>query len=876
MPDTRVNTTAQSTEGTSRLTLLYRVAEEVNSTLELDECLDRIIDGAYRVFGAEKVSLMLAGEDTDEMRICAARNVPDEVIANARILPGEGLAGKVALTGEPLVVSDADGELKHEQKSGRNYRTRSFAIVPLKHKDRVLGVINLTNRLDGTSFSEEDLALLQALANQATVAIENSRLIGQINKEKEQLHRRAFESDILHRVSNSLRYGLGYQHLIELLASSLDQLVDYDVLCSLLVVDGSEDFEVHVRRDVPDEYLGGIKHTLLRNLAAHPRGAAVQHRTAELQAELHADDGQFRAGSTIAVPLEVSGQAMGMMIVASPAAGAFSDEDADLLRGIVQKMAETVERLQNTIRGEQDKMQSMVSSMTEGVVMFDAQGDLTVLNAMARSMLGLSPNEEFTAQTLLSSILWREIAAFLEHSEDEASVTREFDVDAQPEPKTLLLSLNPVTNDRDEHLGRLAIIRDVTRERELDQMKADFVAMISHELRTPLASMKMFISNLLDGIEGEINEGQQETLGRVAKNVDRLSRLINDLLDLSKLEAGKMQIRVGALDVHQAIESITHTFTPGAEERGVTIKLEAPDHLPVLWADPDRLDQVLTNLVGNALKFTPEDGCVTITAGYRKPDPANQLHQQDGPSPLSGEGYITVAITDTGAGMPEDDIERIFDKFYQTDHSMTRKTGGTGLGLPICREIITKHGGRIWAASPPGEGATFAFEIPVDSRRHDRAQLQTAMEREIRRAKRYGTPFAALVLDVDDFTVFNDTHGSESGDAALLQVQDMVREEVKEFLEERVRETDVVGRFGGDEFIVIAPETDEPGGLGFAERLRQLVEEHAFTVNEEEMHITTSIGVAAFTEEDMAPITIVRRAVAALAQAKKAGKNSVR
>ena len=141
MPDTRVNTTAQSTEGTSRLTLLYRVAEEVNSTLELDECLDRIIDGAYRVFGAEKVSLMLAGEDTDEMRICAARNVPDEVIANARILPGEGLAGKVALTGEPLVVSDADGELKHEQKSGRNYRTRSFAIVPLKHKDRVLGVM---------------------------------------------------------------------------------------------------------------------------------------------------------------------------------------------------------------------------------------------------------------------------------------------------------------------------------------------------------------------------------------------------------------------------------------------------------------------------------------------------------------------------------------------------------------------------------------------------------------------------------------------------------------------------------------------------------------------------------------------------------------
>ena len=873
MSQTPGNTTVEATsiDDISRLTLLYRVAEQVNSTLELHECLDRIIDGAYRIFGAEKVSLMLAGEDTDEMRICAARNVPDEVVANARILPGQGLAGKVALSGEPLVVSDVGDE----QKSDRNYRTGSFAIVPLKHKDRVLGVINLTNRLDGTSFSAEDLALLQALANQATVAIENSRLIGQLHKEKEQLHRRAFESDILHRVSNSLRYGLGYQHLIELLASSLDQLVDYDALCSLLVVEGDEDFEVHVRHDAPGEYVEGIQRQLLHDLAARPHGAAVQRRTDELSAELGPDAEGFEAGSTIGVPLEVNGQAMGMMVVAGRAEGAFSTEDADLLRGIVEKMAQTVERLQSTIRGEQDKMQSMVASMAEGVVMFDAQGDLTVLNAKARSMLGLSPNEEFTAHTFLRSILWREIAAFLDEAGENTSVTREFEVDAHPEPKTLLLSLNSVTNDRNEHLGRLAIIRDVTRERELDQMKADFVAMISHELRTPLASMKMFISNLLDGIEGEINEGQQDTLSRVAKNVDRLSRLINDLLDLSKLEAGKMQIRLAALNVERALESISHVFKPAAETKGVTIELQAAEHLPVLWADPDRFDQVLTNLIGNALKFTSENGRVTIRASYRKPEPAKQLHQDDGPSPLSGEGYLTVGVTDTGPGMPEDDVERVFDKFYQTDHSMTRKTGGTGLGLPICREIITKHGGRIWASSPPGEGATFAFEVPVDSRRHDRAQLQAAMEREIRRAKRYGTPFAALMLDIDDFTMFNDEHGNETGDAALLQVQDMVREEVKGFLEERVRETDVVGRFGGDEFVVIAPETDEDGGRSFAERLRQLVAAQVFTINDQEMHITASFGVTAFTEDDIAPVGIIRRSVAALAQAKKTGKNSV-
>ena len=864
-----------ATEGTSGLTLLYRVSQEVNSTLELDECLDRIIDGAYRVFGAEKVSLMLVGEGTDEMRICAARNVPDDVIANARVLPGQGLAGKVALTGEPLVVPDVGDEPKFEQKSGRNYRTGSFAIVPLKHKDRVLGVINLTNRADGTSFSEEDLALLQALANQATIAIENSYLVSQLNKDKEQLHRRAFESDILCQVSSSIRYGLGYQHLIELLASSLEQLLDYDVFCSLLVVDGDEDFEVRTRHDVPGAYVEGIKHRLLHDLESRPHGAAVRQKTEALKAELDAGSQSASAGSTIGVPLEVSGQAMGMIYVASQNENAFAAEDAELLESIVQKMAQTVERLQSTIRGEQDKMQSMVSSMAEGVVMFDVHGDLTVLNDKARSMLGLSPGEEFTAQTFLKSILWKEIAAFLDQPADEKGTVEEFTVGADAEPVTLLVSLTPVTNDRSENLGRLAVIRDVTRERELDRMKADFVAVVSHELRTPLASIKMFISNLIDGIEGEINEGQRDTLGRVAKNVDRLSRLINDLLDLSKLEAGKMQIRLAALDINEALESIAQVFTPTAEEKAVAVRLDAPDHLPVLWADPDRFDQVLTNLVGNALKFTPESGEVTIGASYRKPEPAEQLHQQDSPSPLSGEGYVVISVTDTGPGIPEDDIEQVFDKFYQTDHSMTRKTGGTGLGLPICREIITKHGGRIWATSELGKGATFAFEIPVDSRRHDRAQLQAVMEREIRRAKRYSTPFSLLMVDIDDFTVLNDEHGYENGDAALLQIQDMVRDEVKRFLEKRVRETDVVGRFGGDEFLVIAPETDEAGGKGFAERLRGLVEAHEFTVNEQATSVTASIGVTAFVEDDMAPISLVRRTVAALAEAKKSGKNTV-
>ena len=859
----------------SRLELLYRVAEEVNSTLELRDCLDRIVDGAYTVFRAEKVSLMLADEETNELRIWAARNVPEDVIAKTRIQPGEGLAGKVALSGETLVVSDTEDDPRLQRKNKRQYRTGSFAIVPLKHKDDVLGVVNLTNRSDGSAFSQEDLALLQALAHQAAVAIQNSRLIGELNAEKEQLRRRAFESDILCRVSSSLRYGLGYQHLIELLTESLDQLLDYDVLCSLLLVDGDEDFDVHARNDVPPEMVAGLQRRLLDALSAYPRGEAVRLRTEALAAELgpQAPD-EARPASVIGVPLEVGGQAMGMICVAAQEPDVFAPEDVELLYGIVQKMAETVERLQHTLRGEQEKMQSMVASMAEGAVMFDVHGDLTVLNPKARSMLGLSPSEEFTAQTFLRSIVWKDIAAFMAQPTSDGSVEQEFTVEAEPEPKTLYVAVTPVTNRREESLGRLAVIRDVTRERELDRMKADFVAVVSHELRTPLASIKMFISNLIDGIEGDITDGQRETLERVKKNVDRLSRLINDLLDLSKLEAGKMKIQPAPVDLHAALDNIACAFRPVAEDGSIDLRLTLPDHLPVLWADPDRLDQVLTNLVSNALKFTPEDGSVTIDV-QRKTDPKTSTCDDNGYTPLSGEGRLVVAIKDTGAGIPEDDIDQVFDKFYQTDHSMTRKTGGTGLGLPICREIIVKHGGRIWAESVLNEGATFTFELPVDARAHDRQQLQAALEREIPRAQRYGTPFAALMLDVDNFTDLNAEHGYACGDAALVEFQDMIREEVRQFLQERVRETDVVGRFGGDEFLVIAAETDEDGGRLFAERLRALIEAHEFTNDEQTIHVTVSIGVTAFCEEDSAPATVVGRAIRALADAKRNGKNAV-
>ena len=316
--------TPQVSRETSRLTLLYEVAQQVNSIVELDQCLDRIIDGAYRVFEAEKVSLMLIDEGANEMWIAAARNIPEDVVAKARVAVGAGPSGRVALTGEPLVVSDVEDDPRFHRKSKEQYQTGSFAIVPLRIKDRVIGVLNLTNRSNGTPFSPEDIALLTALANQAAVAIENSRLITQLSREKEQLRRRAFESNILYQVSSSIQYGLGYQHLIKLLSGSLHKLVDYDVLCSLLILSGEEDFETQVLHAVPPHAGDCVKCRLLDDLESRPHGKVVADRIAALRKEISPPDGPRAMRSAIGVPLEAGGQAIGMIYLTSCKENAFS------------------------------------------------------------------------------------------------------------------------------------------------------------------------------------------------------------------------------------------------------------------------------------------------------------------------------------------------------------------------------------------------------------------------------------------------------------------------------------------------------------------------------------------------------------------------
>ncbi len=228
-------------------------------------------------------------------------------------------------------------------------------------------------------------------------------------------------------------------------------------------------------------------------------------------------------------------------------------------------------------------------------------------------------------------------------------------------------------------------------------MKDDFVSTISHELRTPLTAIKEGISIVSDGSAGSINDDQKEFLGIAKRNVDRLARLINEILDFQKIESGRMFYNIAENDIAMIGKEVQESMVPLALAKGLKLDLNLAQDLPKIRFDRDKITQVLTNLVNNAIKFT-ESGGILISI-----NPGNNI--------------IKVSVKDTGHGMKQEDIARLFQKFIQLEELSDRKTGGTGLGLAISKDIIDAHGGKIWAESEVGKGSVFNFILPIEERR---------------------------------------------------------------------------------------------------------------------------------------------------------------
>ena len=375
-------------------------------------------------------------------------------------------------------------------------------------------------------------------------------------------------------------------------------------------------------------------------------------------------------------------------------------DNAALRRGLEQRVREQTEDLRRLAR----QTEVLLTSVDDGIYGVDAAGAVTFVNPSgaralgydAPDLLGHNAHEVFHAAAE-DGTPYPYSGCYVAEAVAAGTVTSaEEDVYARADGSTfpVEISASPLV---DEHLdgrrvrGAVVVFRDVTQRREVERMKNEFLSVVSHELRTPLTSIRGSLDLVVSGVLGELAPRARSLLSTAAESTERLTRLINDILDLERIESGSRTMELTAIGATELLTRSATEMAGLARSTGVRIELGASPGRVV--ADPDRIVQTLTNLLGNAIKFSAEGQTVVLDTRLE-------------------DGHVLFRVRDEGRGIPEDRLESVFERFEQVDSSDSRQKGGTGLGLPISRGIVERHGGWIWMESTLGEGTTVHFTLP--------------------------------------------------------------------------------------------------------------------------------------------------------------------
>ena len=455
-------------------------------------------------------------------------------------------------------------------------------------------------------------------------------------------------------------------------------------------------------------------------------GWVIQHRESLVIDDVQEDPRWVRLApehsrprAALAVLLETSDEVQGVLFLYSDQPGAFNADHLRLVTAAANQLATSIsnaelyryirtqaERLGELVREQQveaSKSSAILEGVADGVMVADEEGQVILFNNAAERILELK--RATVLERPISSLSglygrggrrwtdaiqeWMNDPSQL-HAGDYLSETLEL------EARIVNVILAPVHLD-DQFLGTVSVLRDITREVEVDRMKTEFISNVSHELRTPMTSIKGYADLLVMGAAGEISDRQRDFLATIKTNADRLSNLVNDLLNISRLDSGRVTLNFQPIQMerlaHQALSNLAARIH--AEGKNITVVDSIPDGLPPIYADMEKLTQIVTNLLDNAYQYTPAGGKITLTVGRQN-------------------GEMLLSVTDTGIGIPKKHADRIFDRFYRNDeHPLVIETPGTGLGLAIVKELVEMHHGRIWFDSVEGEGTTFYLSLPM-------------------------------------------------------------------------------------------------------------------------------------------------------------------
>jgi PAS domain S-box-containing protein len=577
-------------------------------------------------------------------------------------------------------------------------------VAPLIGEEGILGILDVeSDEVD--AFDEIDHLLLQALADRVTAAIEDTRFHSKMANLFDETRQRLNEASTLHQLTSEITSSLHLTEVLDVVVQAIRRVMGCRGCCIFLLDSVEQVLEIKAAAGLKPEWRDAARLKMGEGIAGR---VAFQARPIYVADTLLDSDYVFfdpEVRSLLAVPLQVKGRVIGVINVDDRLPSAFGSDQERLLTVAAAQVAIVIDnaRLFSEVLSEKQRIDAIIQHMADGLLMLDQEGTVVSCNPALATMLGI-PEQEIVGQSIAGSGTDSRLQAVCGVASD-STVADEAGMPAQRveiprvdpggsllRPRTLRIHTTAVMDEANQPLGEVRVVHDVTKEREVEEMREEFLSIASHELRTPLFSMQGFVGLILDDQVPDV-ETQREFLRIVYRQTERLAALATNLLDLSRLNVGKLELRSETVQLLDVVKQATQTLQALAHGKQITLTVDLPPDLPTITGDQTWLEHVVTNLVDNAIKFSPEGGQVAVGASQ-------------------SDGEILVEVRDTGVGIPPESLDQIFEKFYRVPDETGERPEGTGLGLHIAREIVEAHGGRIWAESAPGEGSVFRFVLP--------------------------------------------------------------------------------------------------------------------------------------------------------------------
>jgi NtrC-family two-component system sensor histidine kinase KinB len=425
--------------------------------------------------------------------------------------------------------------------------------------------------------------------------------------------------------------------------------------------------------------------------------------------------------SEIAVPMISGGKVIGVLDAQSPRVNAFNEDDLRVLSSVTVQATIAIEKallFEQVVEGR-NKLQAILNSTRDGILMLDTIGQIVMVNPMIERLWNLERTEaiglnlaqlvEKDPHGLLAKLGYtqgqmREILRRLQEGGQKVS-RAVYDI-TTPARRFIERVCAPVLDQQGGAIGQVIVLHDITEEKELEKMREDLMRMIIHDLRSPLTGIMGGLHLLRKVVENPTS--RVEMLLDVATNSSqKMLEMVNSLLDISQLEAGKMRLEIKARSLPDLVDRARERVAPLALEDDIALQVDLPPNLPQVAVDEDLMTRVLVNLLDNAIKFSPQGSVVSVRANGASAPPTFKE------SEITLQPYVSVSVTDTGPGIPEEYWEKIFEKFSQVEGRESRRGRGSGLGLTFCKLVVEAHGGHIWVKSQKGQGSTFTFTLPI-------------------------------------------------------------------------------------------------------------------------------------------------------------------